>query len=628
MEDHSYRPLWHPSQGLPMLGASRNRDFGHLPGEAWVRVLEYLDAESRLNVGDIGPNFKELAVDNVLLLRTIRCDAHSDAASLQWLLALGRCAHVRRLHLNNCVVARPAELLQCIVMCTSLTELCCVRCPLDIEALFSTSCLLFLRRLEWTLCCDDQLHRCFEAAKAGRFSFALIAPLSNIYVEVESDEHPSYPFLELMLRQCRKLRRLHVHAMLDTCGTSVQQCSTLAAADCAKWLHAFVFTTDEDVTTMRRRTENGPHRALDLERSANVCGNVAVHYRDGVCSCVQLDDLVRSLRRLGNQKQIVLVADAAAARKFGFVAAALAWKRVRALTLVSPILQAPDLPGSPRVCDGVATLLYACGNVTELNLNAFHFSENASFTRFPESLVRLRALSVAPCFFMGERFCLESLAGVCVRLEELDVRANYVGIAKGTCAPCRDGTFSLRPKERRSPQPDKLIRLERLTLFCTARLNWFAFVNACDVAELRLCGHDFNLGRSSCAALCLLLTGSHRLFSLLIEGDGLHLDDDLLLRDLTKARNLRYLSLLSNVRLPFAVVETSGHKLVRVLPALFALHVHFRRVCSGELERVSWIRQGYNHRYEPRRYTTVTNRPCTLCTTSTFIGLAKPRCQH
>nr|XP_050031724.1 uncharacterized protein LOC126527926 [Dermacentor andersoni] len=626
MEDSSYPLPQRPSQGLPMLGASRNHDFGHLPGQAWLHVLEYLDAESRLNVGDIGPNFKELAVDNVALLRTIRCDAHSDAASLRWLLELGRCAHVRRLYLNDCVVARPAELLQCIVMCTSLTELFCVRCPLDLEALFSTRCLLFLRRLEWTLRCDDRLQRCFEGAKAGRFSFALTAPLSDMYVEVESDEHPSYPFLEMVLRRCRKLRRLHVHAVKDTCGTSVQQCSTLAATDCTEWLHTFVFTTDADVTTMRRCTESVPQRALELQRNALVCGNVAIDCRDVVSSCVRLDDLSRSPRWLGTQKQVVLVTDVAAARKFAFVAAACAWQTVTALTLVSPILQAPDLPGAPRLCDGIATLLYACGNVTELNLNAFHFPESTSFSRFPGSLVRLRALSVAPCFLMGQRFCLESLASVCVRLDELDVRANYVAIGKDACVPCRDGAFSLRPPERRNPLPEKLIRLKRLTLSYTAQLNWFAFVNACDVAELRLCGRDFDLGRSSYAALSLLLAGNHRLFTLLVQGDGLRLDDDRLMRDVTKARNLRYLCLLSNVRLPFAVVERSGRELVRALPALMALHVQFRHVYTGELERFSWIRQGYGHRYEPRRYTTVANRSCALCTTSTFIGLAKPRC--
>ncbi|KAL1482892.1 hypothetical protein MTO96_050283 [Rhipicephalus appendiculatus] len=91
----SCRSLQQPRDAFPMPAVSKNRDFGRLPRKAWLHVFEYLDAESRLNVGDIGPNFKELAVDNELLLQTVRCDPHGDAASLKWLLSLGRWAHVR-----------------------------------------------------------------------------------------------------------------------------------------------------------------------------------------------------------------------------------------------------------------------------------------------------------------------------------------------------------------------------------------------------------------------------------------------------------------------------------------------------------------------------------------------------
>ncbi|KAH7976249.1 uncharacterized protein LOC125760057 [Rhipicephalus sanguineus] len=621
----SCRPQQQPSQRLPKPGAwaSKNSDFGCLPREVWLRVLEYLDAESRLNVGDIGPNFKALAVDNEQLLQTVRCDAHCDAASLKWLLALGRWAHVRRLCLNNCIVARPSELLECVFMCEHLTELRCVRCPLDVKALFSTKSLPVLQRLDWTLHCDYQLRRYFEAARVGRFSFALSERLYDMYVEVESAEHPSFEFLAFMLGRSSRMRRLHVHVMLDARRTSVQQCATLALSLLSASLCKFVFTTDEQVTSMCRRTENVPRRPLDLEHDVLVCGNISMHYKGGFSSCIWLDDIVQS--GPGNQEQIVLVVDdIAAAHKLDFAAASYTWAKLKALTLVSTIAQARDVPGSPRLCDGIATLLHACGNITELNLNAFHFPEGTSFSSLPQSLGRLRALSVSPCFFMGDRFCLTSLASACSRLQELDVQMNYVGIYKGECGPCRYGSFSLRPNECRTT--GKLISLQRLTFSCTAQLNWFAFVNACDVVELRLCGSEFGL--CSNLALGVLLTGNCRLYSLLLEDNGLRLDDDLLLRELAKAPNLRYLCLLSNVTLSFEVVEASAGTLVRTLPALEALHVHFRNKFSARLDRMSWIRRGFVHRYEPRSYKATANSSCVLCSTSTFIGLAKPRYRY
>ncbi|KAH6922890.1 hypothetical protein HPB50_020088 [Hyalomma asiaticum] len=623
MHAASCRPPRQSEQGLSALGTSSKPDFGRLPRKPWLRVLQYLDAESRLNVGDIGPNFKQLAVDNETLLETVRCDANGGAASLKWLLALGRCTHVRKLCLNNCTVARPSELLECVVMCTFLTELRCVRCPLDVHALLSIKSLPLLQRLDWTLHCDHQLRRCFVVAEVGRFSFALCARLSDMYVEVESDDHPSFRFLQLTVLHCPRLRRLHVHPIRDNHGTSLQQCALLASSLRKAQLGTFVFTTDVDVTPMCRHTEDVPQWAFVLESRALACANVVINYKDGVSNCMSLRDLVRSSRGPGDQEQIVLVVEyAEAAHSLIFAASAFGWAQVKAMTLVSTIMQARDVAGSPRLCDGIATLLHFCSNLTELNLNAFHFPEGAVFSHFPRSLARLRALSVGPCFFMGDRFSLTLLARVCARLQELDVRANYVGIA--TCSLCRDGKLSLHPQQCRDTLPKKLISLERLTVSCTSQLNWFAFVNACDVAELRLCDRS---SRLSDVALDVLLTGNRRLFSLLLDSDGLRLDDAFRLRDLAKAPNLRYLCLLSNIGLWREAAEAAACTLVRTLPALRTLHVHFRNTVSAELERMSWTRRGYGHRCEPRRYKATTNSPCVLCPTSTFIGLAKPRYQ-
>ncbi|KAL1487446.1 hypothetical protein MTO96_046540 [Rhipicephalus appendiculatus] len=586
-----------------MPAVSKNGDFGRLPRKAWLHVLEYLDAESRLNVGDIGPSFKELAVDNDLLLQTVRCDPPRrrgllKMAALPWSMGAREEAVSEQLRRGTAFGAARVR-------------------PHVLEPDRTKS-------LEWTLHCDHQLRRHFEAARVGRFSFALSERLHDMYVEVESAEHPSFQFLKLMLCQSSRMWRLHVHVIVDARQTSVQQCTALAVPLLSVTLSTFVFTTDEDVTSMCRRSENLPRGPLNLEQKALVCGNVSMDYKGGFSSCIWLDDLVRS--GPGNEEQIVLVADdSAAARKLDFAAASYTWAKVKALTLVSTIVQARDVPGSPRLCDAITNLLNACGYITELNLNAFHFPESAFFSGLPRGFIAgLRAISVSPCFFMGGRFCLTWLASACGMLEELDVRMNYVGIHKGSCGPCRYGSFSLRPHEWRTT--GTLIRLRRLTFSCTAQLNWFTFVSACDVEELQLRGREFGL--CSNVALSLLLTGNSRLYSLLLEDDGLRLDDDLLLRELAKAPRLRYLCLVSNVTLSFEAVEASASALVRTLPALQVLHVHFRNRFSAELERMSWIRRGYVHRYEPRTYQMTVNCACVLCSTSTFIGLAKPRYRY
>ncbi|XP_075526399.1 uncharacterized protein LOC142558127 [Dermacentor variabilis] len=623
-------------------------DYGLLPLIPWLVIVGYLDADSRLAVADLGPNFEAL-VHGERCMRTVICDANADSASLRSLLEGGRSRHVRALQLTNCVVAAPNSLLACVNLCTRLTQLRCVGCPLDADLLLKvvTKWLPSLRRLEWSLCVRN-LRRALCLSKAAEDSELALLPsadsLERVYVEVARAVEASDWFLALFVSLCPNLRRLHVHELHAEHRAAFELARRLAPS-----VDVFTYSKDNAGVNQKFFAANRPgfgHAAF--VNLTFVGGSLSS------ASCASLGDLVQhrrvlELRRLPNFVLVVPVAGDAP-EMLEQAAAEHSLTSLSVLTVVSaskPGNISAGLPrgnpkGSPRGNQGVPPLLAralgvfldSCRTLTELNLNAFHFEEEIVFPENASGLGQLRALSVAPCALMTAGKALRNLASICARLEDLDVRSNrFRGKPKPPCIGCSSGI--LRLNDASDPSFDNWRNtLQRVTLCNVQRLGpLHSFASVLKVGELRLCGVDaLAPALGSCHDLLRRILDNPYLRSLVIQHDDLHLEDDFLWSALVAARQLRYLCLLSRVPSQRAVVMRHGGDLLLFLPSLVSVHVHYAEV-DGAVVVV------------PNRHTTLVRRArswlwnyvedtepvvleedrCVLCCTSTFVGLARPR---
>ncbi|KAH7973488.1 hypothetical protein HPB49_001521 [Dermacentor silvarum] len=642
--------------------SSNRPDYGLIPSRPWLIILDYLDAESRLAVADLGPNFERL-VHGERCMRNVICGANHESAPLRSLLEGGRWEHVRALHLTNCIVATPDSLLACVALCKRLTDLRCIGCPLDADLLLKvvTKWLPSLQRLEWSLCVRNVRQALHAGQTADGSELALLPSakaLERVYVEVECQAPTSHSFLALFVTLCPNLRRLHVHELRAKHSSAFELAHLFVP-------HVSVFTySTNDNVILGDQDFSGEHDSSRAQRPRShyaVCGNLT--YVGGSlplqpANCVSLDDLVLGrcvpgFHRLG---RLILNVPGTAEAPLMLEQAAgnVSWTGLRALTVVlapkpDDILAAGFSSGNlqsrscghrcvrPVLARALGVLLNACRTLAELNLSAFHFSEERMvFKDITSGLGQLRALSVAPCALMSTRVApLRNIAELCTRLEELDVRWSRLDAAfTPPCSSCSEGFVRL--KDLSGPAfHNWRNNLQRLTLYNVRRIRPLRlFASAFHVTELRLCGIDALPGRDGAyEVLGRILNDSPCLRSLVIEHDALPVFTDFLRRELGRAtaRQLRYLCLLSKVASRRTVIRRFAGSLLRDLPSLISLHVH----CAvkddafvGAERRITWVRRArgwFANNFEDGKLIVLEEDQCVLCCTSTFVGLAKPR---
>lgn len=84
---------------------------------------------------------------------------------------------------------------------------------------------------------------------------------------------------------------------------------------------------------------------------------------------------------------------------------------------------------------------------------------------------------------------------------------------------------------------------------------------------------------------------------------------------------VEHLCLISGVALRRDVVDMHVTALVGALPRLRCFHAHYRDIQEGSEKRITWMRKSE----ADKEGVLVRDGPCVLCSTATFIGLAKPR---
>ncbi|KAH7973487.1 hypothetical protein HPB49_001520 [Dermacentor silvarum] len=616
--------------------SSDGPDYGLLPRRAWLIILDYLDAESRLAVADLGPNFERL-VRGERCMRTVICGANHESASVRSLLEGGRSKHVRSLHLTNCIVATPDSLLACVALCTRLTDLRCVGCPLDADLLLKvvTKWLPSLQRLEWSLrirnfvarasyradyrrlrdCASTVRERARTRLRRSRARSAgepqVLGCLRKPLPQPEAPSRARAPRKtspRLPAHPPSRHQRRSFHLLEGRSPLWRRLLGRARIVHCQQTLLAVCRPRKRDVQSAARFPCSLPTRS-----------SWAIWCRDAAFS---------SWSVLGNLVLVVLVT-AEAPGMLLQAAAEQSWNGLRALTLVSasePDDISAELSGghlhgwpcgkrrvSPCLAHALGIFLAACRTLTELNLSAFHFSqEHMIFTDITAAsgLGRLRALSVAPCALMTPGEPLRILAVLCTRLEELDLN--------DVSEPAFNNWRS---------------SLRRLTLYNVQQIGSLHFLaREFHVGELRLCGLDALPTRSgSHELLGGILAHNPYLRSLVIEHDALPLHADFLWSTLGAARQLRYLCLLSKVSSRRAVIMRFAGDLLRLLPSLVSLHVHYAEadspfaVAGRRTTLVRRARSWFENDVEDGQVVVLEEDQCVLCCTSTFVGLAKPR---
>lgn len=119
-----------------------------------------------------------------------------------------------------------------------------------------------------------------------------------------------------------------------------------------------------------------------------------------------------------------------------------------------------------------------------------------------------------------------------------------------------------------------------------------------------------------------LLALNNMLTSLLIRNAALPFGTCNLLDNMTCARRLQYLCLLSDVPVSDDIAQAHVTQLANVLLQLICVHVHYRSMETGREQRITWLRDTVEIAKEGHFFR---DGPCIICSTATFIALVKPK---
>ncbi|KAL1424429.1 hypothetical protein MTO96_020216 [Rhipicephalus appendiculatus] len=491
---------------------------------------------------------------------------------------------VHDLDLTNCVIAAQDGLCEYVALCSNLQSLKCVACP------------ILVSKLLWLL--EGRL------PQLEKLAFSLSLPHSEINKEIGS-------VLESLRQVPRKtasnLRTVYVEMWGDENGRAppvaarpLSQCDRSSRAP-RKRRRPTLFAADG------KDLADEPFPTTLFNKHALVCANVSVC--DEVYNCVWLRDLVLDPTHREPFAQLVVVFDKTddLAHRIAEAARGHDWTDVCCLTIVlaaqQPFVLRPMAEG--------------------LNITSFHFGVDIDVTRLlcDAGLVSLRALSTPPCG-LSHRHAVRRLADACPQLVELDVRVEQCGTQLG-CTVCQQLELRLDDGDmialQKHDPPRSRRRLNRLTLSGVLRLQSLLFLAHCKVDELRLVDCTdvsvfLDIGE--------LLAQNERLFSLLLRNTALPFGTSNFLDNMTRATRLQYLCLLTDVPVPEDIAEAHVKHLADGLPQLICVHVHYRSMENGREQRITWLRDTVEIAREGHLFR---DGPCIICSTATFVALAKPQ---
>ncbi|KAH7944657.1 hypothetical protein HPB52_023066 [Rhipicephalus sanguineus] len=540
----------------------------------------------------------------------VRLRANEPASKLaERLRQAGGPLAVRDLDLTNCFDVNVQQLVPLITECKLLQHLRCAACnipPSDVLMLVMQR-LPHLIEVEFSCLVDGTI----VGAEISRLAVMACTlgcsalKLQRVYVEI-GQEH-NFRLLSIILRCCPNASSLHVHLVCGEFHEAVRECHTLL-----------------ETQTTTGHVQCDPPSAFDFAVYAAVCANFTYRRSKNLRSCARLQELAEAgvePRTLPFQTTLVAVEDQFTPEWLRAASITHDWRDVRQLCLV---LFLPHLSNTFPAADGtyrdcLREFSTQLRQLVELNVSSFHFGPAIDVTAFFQGgwMPFLQSLSAAPCGFRSV-LTLQCLATYCPDFKELDVRCESRG-SFYRCAGCESEHLYVKGFHSFA-SPAFRNGLARLTLTKVHDAACLSFLECCrPVATLRLscCPLKLDYERMSRALAhssdpsCLIL--QHRL---------LRLDDTALLENLHRFTDLQYLYLLLYTRLDERELPSSMTCILRSLPQLKCLHVHYECDANPEVLRTAtWMRgPGGAMSDELVRG----GRCFQSCSTATFIGLAKP----
>ncbi|KAH7971125.1 hypothetical protein HPB49_019128 [Dermacentor silvarum] len=526
--------------------------------------------------------------------------------------------NLQELNISNCIVANPDDLLWYISGMQTLQTLRSVACPLNASFLLDS----LLRSLETVIHLEFSLVDNKEDAEEQLIKIRHIEHMANehrnretklrkVFVEVAGEENMQV--LSAFLMYCPHVTDLHIH-MLHIARADVDVATCMRIVEGMHSLEVFTLTCEALLPTQPE-----PNRPLDLQYCAGIHGNVVFRKRQNGLNYALLRDLSRSsIAVLPGEPTVMVAFDTPDLEgRLHDAGSWHDWSDLRSLCIVL-FSQRPDdtvYPAVGAAYDGVLRDFFGrFSSLSELNVSSFHFGDGIDFTELlsTPALQRLRAAGA-----------VRRLAISISDIEDLDIRLN-VGGRHQSCHSCNQqlvietadtSVFSVSTGQG------------RLTFCNVPNLASLSFLGSCQVPHLRFIDIDDNPCfdyNSLAKAICTNLNDSLR--SLVV-----------------KIGSLNFLHPSFTVRVPCAAryfwsacaycptrgcsrrfAESVIKSLAVKLGSISYLHMHYVDE-AGREARLTWIRlldgiAGQSHRGE-----VMAGKPCIMCSTQTFIALAKPR---
>ncbi|XP_037515623.1 uncharacterized protein LOC119392543 [Rhipicephalus sanguineus] len=528
--------------------------------------------------------------------------------------------NLQSLNISNCIVAIPAFLLSLASDLRNLQTLSCVACPLKASLLLDRllRSLQNVTQLEFSLvdARDDAKEELFKIRHLGVVYVGKETKIRKMYVEVADKNNAKV--LLLFLMYCPLLRDLHVHFMDDAS-------SDLCAATCSNITNHFTNLATFTVTCeVPSRVQSDPTQPVDLRYCIDLHGNVVFRKTPQAFNCAQLRDLALSPTPAFPLEPVVLVAVETpdTGRQFLNAGSRHNWSQLRSLCI---LLYARNLNQTvyPTICamhdDALRDFFAKLLNLVELNVSSFHFGDGVDFTKLlaAPALQRLRALSLPPCG-LRPRGAVRRLALGLGDVEDLDVRLNMDGHYK-SCRSCSN-EVTIEPANASAFS----IGSGRLTLSNVPRLVSLNFLRRLQVPHVRFID-DSDIPRFDYRALSRALRSSETLRSLVIKMALINFDEPSFESLLCPARALERLCLLTKTKLEASQAQQAVQAMARQLPSIFYLHIHYVDIETHSETSVTWIRLPEGEVAGPSsRGRVMPGKPCIMCSTQTFVALAKP----
>ncbi|XP_037288857.2 uncharacterized protein LOC119181718 [Rhipicephalus microplus] len=529
-------------------------------------------------------------------------------------------SNLHSLDISNCIVAVPALLLSVVSDLQNLRTLSCIACPLKASLLLERLLVSLpnVTELKFSLvdAKDDAKEELLKLRHLANVQERKETKIRKMYVEVA--DKVNVKVLLQFLQYCPLLEDLHVHFAQEVnsyfCAAT---CSSMA--DHLLNLETLVCTCEAPCTAQLDRGQ-----PVDLRYCINLHGNVVFRKTSQAFNCAQLQDLAFSRNAVFPLEPVILAAvdTPDIGKQFFNAGSRHNWSQIPSLCvlLYDQSLDRTAYPTISRMHKEALRCFFATFlNLVELNVSSFHFGDGFDFTQVVDvpALQCLRALSLPPCGLRAKG-AVRRLALMLGSVEDLDVRLNLDGRHK-SCRSCAN-KLVIEPADAIAFG----IRSGRLTLSNVPNLVSLDFLQCLSVSHVRYID-DSDVPRFNYRALSSALSSSVTLRSLIVKMALIDFYEQSFETFLYPARALERVCLLTKKKLQSPNVRIIVEAMARRLPSIIYIHIHYVDRHTGMDTSMTWIRRTEGIAAGlPVRESVMPGKPCIMCSTQTFVALAKP----